>query len=151
MRRNRSIAGLFLGAAALIATGCLHAHHPARPSGHRAEAHRHGPPPHAPAHGYRHKHGHGTELVFDSRVGVYVVGGRSDHYYDSGSWYRHVDGAWQVSIELDGPWRFVSVHRLPGTLAYDDHPSGHKHKTKHKKAKHRHHGHPHGAAKGKFD
>ena len=35
----------------------------------RRRVYRHGPPPHAPAHGYRHKQ-HGVELVYDSGRGV---------------------------------------------------------------------------------
>ena len=34
--------------------------------------HKIGPPPHAPAHGYRHKHQHGVELEYDSGIGAYI-------------------------------------------------------------------------------
>ena len=34
-----------------------------------------GPPPHAPAHGYRHKHPDGVELVYKSNIGGYAVVG----------------------------------------------------------------------------
>ena len=37
------------------------------------KSHRgYGPPPHAPAYGYRHHH-QGARLAFDSKLGVYVV------------------------------------------------------------------------------
>ena len=32
-----------------------------------------GPPPHAPAHGYRHKNQDGIQLQFDNNLGVYIV------------------------------------------------------------------------------
>ena len=47
-----------------------------------------GPPPHAPAHGYRHKHQHGVELVYSSELGVYVVVGFPNHYFSEGHYFR---------------------------------------------------------------
>jgi hypothetical protein len=77
-----------------------------------------GPPPHAPAHGYRHKHHHhGVELVFDSGLGLYVVVGRTGYYYDRDHYYRVVEGAWQVSVSLDSGWKATSHKRLPPGLA----------------------------------
>ena len=85
-----------------------------------ARAEQMGPPPHAPAHGYRHKHhahGQDVELVFDSAVGLYVVVGWPEHYWHDGHYYRHVDGAWQVSVQLDDGWSSASGKRLPPGLA----------------------------------
>ena len=69
--------------------GCVHHHHH---SGKGASGpvvlKKAGPPPHAPAHGYRHKHEHGVELVFDSQLGVYVVVGWKDHFFSAGRYYR---------------------------------------------------------------
>jgi hypothetical protein len=72
-----------------------------------------GPPAHAPAHGYRHKHASGVELVFDSSLGVYVVIGLSDHYYHDGYFYRLNGGLWETSRKPDGNWKFVSETSLP--------------------------------------
>ncbi|MEE9551944.1 MAG: hypothetical protein V3V89_02760, partial [Gammaproteobacteria bacterium] len=49
-----------------------------------------GPPPHAPAHGYRHKH-HGHDLEFDSHLGVYVVVGLASVYFLDGLYYKVTD------------------------------------------------------------
>ena len=72
-----------------------------------------GPPAHAPAHGYRRKHVHGMELVFDSGRGVYVVVGVSDHYYHDGHFFRLRSGIWETSPKPDGHWKVVSDKSLP--------------------------------------
>ena len=77
--------------------------------------HKHGPPPHAPAHGYRHKQ-HGVELVYDSGRGVYVVIGLPHHYYFKGHYYRLRETNWEVGVHMDGPWEFVSDEALPRGL-----------------------------------
>ncbi len=77
--------------------------------------HKHGPPPHAPAHGYRHKH-QGVELVYDSGRGVYVVIGLPHHYYFKGHYYRLRETNWEVGVHMDGPWEFVSDEALPRGL-----------------------------------
>lgn len=76
----------------------------------------HGPPAHAPAHGYRRKQVAGVELVFDSGIGVYVVVGHSDHYYHEGYFYRCINGRWEISLEPDSGWAFVAVDSLPPGL-----------------------------------
>ncbi|MDH3216188.1 MAG: hypothetical protein OEN01_07845 [Candidatus Krumholzibacteria bacterium] len=75
-----------------------------------------GPPPHAPAHGYRHKHHKGVTLVYQSSLGVYVVSGRSHHYYHRDRYYRSHGGVWEVSVHINGPWQSVSHHKLPPGL-----------------------------------
>jgi len=79
-----------------------------------------GPPPHAPAHGYRHKqrdsHGQDVELVFDSGLGVYVVVGMQGVYYWDGAFIR-VDGdQWYASFSLDDGWEPQRVSDLPPGL-----------------------------------
>ena len=72
-----------------------------------------GPPAHAPAHGYRRKHVHGVELVFDSGLGLYVVVGRTDHYYHDGYFFRFRSGIWERCPEPDGHWKVTSHNSLP--------------------------------------
>jgi hypothetical protein len=98
--------GAALLVAALAVTGCAHPRH----------EHKGGPPPWAPAHGYRHKHENGVELVFDSKIGIYVVVGRPGHYFHRDRYYRSYDGRWQVSVAVSGPWNVVSVSKLPPGL-----------------------------------
>ncbi len=83
-------------------------------SGRRHRA-KHGPPPHAPAHGYRHKQ-HGVELVYDSGRGVYVVVDFPLHFYFEGRYYRYHEPHWEVGVQVDGPWESVSEEVLPRGL-----------------------------------
>ena len=75
-----------------------------------------GPPPHAPAHGYRHKHPDGVELVYKSNIGVYVVVGYSDHYFYKDRYYRLRNGSWEVSVHIDGNWKSTSEKKIPSGL-----------------------------------
>ena len=76
----------------------------------------HGPPAHAPAHGYRNKRVSGAELIFDSGSGVYVVVGYPNHYYHEDHFYRHSGTMWEMSLTLDGGWSTVSGKSLPPGL-----------------------------------
>jgi hypothetical protein len=81
----------------------------------RQYKHKSGPPPHAPAHGYRHRH-QGVEMVYDSGMGVYVVIDFPDYYYFKGRYYRFGESQWEVGVSLNGPWKFVSRYDLPKGL-----------------------------------
>ena len=76
----------------------------------------HGPPAHAKAHGYRRKQVAGLELVFDSSLGLYVVVGHPDHYYDDGYFYRLRGSAWERSQQPDKDWICVSAKSIPRGL-----------------------------------
>ena len=91
--------------------------------------HGHGPPPHAPAHGYRQHH-QGAALAFDSKLGVYLVVGYSGHFYSDGHFLRFHGDSWQVSSSLRGPWGAYSPASLPTGLR-SNHPSNAK-RPKHK-------------------
>jgi len=84
---------------------------------------KHGPPPHAPAHGYRHKY-QGLEMVYDSGRSVYVVIGLPSHYYYEGHFYRFERARWAVSTQIGGPWRSVSEESLPPGLRAKEKPKG---------------------------
>lgn len=79
-----------------------------------------GPPPHAPAHGYRHKHSGGGELVYKSDIGVYVVVGYPDYYFHKDKYYRLNDGSWEVSLNIKKDWAPVSDKKLPSGLRKKD-------------------------------
>ena len=98
--------------------GCIHpVHHDGHTPG-RVVMGDHGPPPHAPAHGYRHKHhSHGVDLVFDSEFGVYAVVGMHDIFFYDDHFYRYLDGGWSVSVGLDRGWVRVEPRKLPKGLA----------------------------------
>ncbi|MEE9280741.1 MAG: hypothetical protein V3V67_11255 [Myxococcota bacterium] len=111
---------LVLVALGAVLGGCAVQH--LRPATHRhprassARVHEPGPPPRAPAHGYRHKQHGGVELVFDAKIGVYVVIGHSGHYFRDGYYLRLVDGVWQISAALDRGWAVVPSDRIPKGL-----------------------------------
>lgn len=75
-----------------------------------------GPPPHAPAHGYRHKHHNGPELVFDSGLGVYVVADLNDYFYFENYYYRLLNDHWEISLHVRGPWKPAAMAALPPGL-----------------------------------
>lgn len=99
---------------------------------------KNGPPPHAPAHGYRHKHNK-HDMIYDSGVDVYVVVGWQDHYFDNGFYFRYHDGRWQISATLGSGWKDARQRDVPRKLYkskvkkskyYDDHPGKGKDKKK---------------------
>jgi hypothetical protein len=102
-------------------------------------AHHPGPPPHAPAHGHRHKHPGGVDLRFDAELGVYAVVRHTEMYFNDGWFLRIRGGVWQVSATLEGPWKPRSSARVPPGLRAKHHA---------KKAK-KHSRRGRGAAKGK--
>jgi hypothetical protein len=77
---------------------------------------RQGPPPHAPAHGYRCKHRHAhrdVELVYDSRIQVYTVVGYPDHFFIDNYYYRVTKGGWYTATAISGPWIGTTIERIP--------------------------------------
>ncbi len=112
-------AALVLGLCGAVLAGCVvspHLRPVERPATSHARVHKAGPPPHAPAHGYRHKRRSGVELVFDSSVGVYVVVGHPNHYFHSGHYFRRVGGVWHISAALDRGWTTVATKKVPKRL-----------------------------------
>jgi len=81
-----------------------------------AEQHRNGPPPHAPAHGYRHKNPDGVELRFDSDLGVYVVVDMPNVYYYDGVYLRLSGDRWQATPDLKRSWYYEQDSRVPYKL-----------------------------------
>ena len=116
MRKHLSIAlSLALGVAS---SACIVVD--AAPSHSRREQ---GPPPHAPAHGYRHKH-HGRDLVFDAELGVYVVVGLRDVWFLDDSYFRISGDHWEVSVGTPDRWRVMAVSAVPVKLKAKHHPHG---------------------------
>ena len=115
---NRTLA-LLVAVAASASFGCTHVHIPVSVP-EPARVSRHGPPPHAPAHGYRHKHRTHVgevELVFDSGLGVYVLVGWPGHFYWDDRFYREIDGVWHSSLRLNTSWVRLSGKKVPPGLA----------------------------------
>ena len=110
---------ILMACLALVTLGCAAAFEipGSHPRPRPAVAKKPGPPPHAPAHGYRHKHpSHGIELVFDSGLGVYVVVDLEHVFYHAGHYYRWKEGAWSRSDRPKGVWKAVLVSGIPASL-----------------------------------
>lgn len=123
MRRFVLGSALLLAGLCLALAGCSHGgsvtvgnREPAR---HAHPGRGHGPPPHAPAHGYRAKQHHvvgDVELVFDSDLGVYLVVGMPNHFYWDGIYLRVEKGSWYASARLDSGWKPRKASSLPPGL-----------------------------------
>jgi hypothetical protein len=135
--RYLSTLAVALSGAALLLTSCSGGAErpPAPPAGPHVEIVETGPPPHAPAHGYRHKH-RGVVLVYEASLDVYRVQRHSGVYFYGSYFYRSHDGGWQVSIGVEGPWRPVPDYRLPRKLLDHHYAKAVKRKHKHR---HKHH------------
>lgn len=84
-----------------------------------AEPQRGGPPPHAPAHGYRRKQqtAHGElELRFDSSLGVYVVVGLPDLYFYADHYFRLGTSGWEISVRHDSGFVLAAQSQVPPGL-----------------------------------
>jgi hypothetical protein len=105
----------FLAFLSILMTGCVER------AGVRYDSDPHytksAPPPHAPAHGYRSKH-HQHDLIYDSKLGAYIVVGLSDHYFDNDVYFRYRDGHWEFNINLDNDngWKHAEDRLVPSKL-----------------------------------
>jgi len=127
--RGLRSAGLALALAMFLLAslgGCAyHVHSERAPSVH---GRGHGPPPHAPAHGHRHKrHTDEVELAFDAGLGVYLVVDRPGYYWHRDRYLHWSSGRWSVSHRMDGHWAAISIDAVPARLTA-------------KHSKHKHHG-----------
>ncbi len=75
-----------------------------------------GPPPHAPAHGYRAKY-HGHDLMYDAGLGVYIVVGLPHIYFHDGLYYRFDHDEWYYSDRPDHGWKKSGKSKIPPGLA----------------------------------
>lgn len=108
-RITRHIAGILAAGAMFGLTGC--AVYPAHHHGHG-----YGPPPHAPAHGYRARY-HQHDLVYDSHLGVYIVVGLQDYFFHDGHYFHHKYDGWYYSRNIDRDWDRYDDRKLPPGLA----------------------------------
>lgn len=75
-----------------------------------------GPPPHAPAHGYRAQHRDGVVLVYNSGQGVYKVSGLPDIYFKDGFFFQLSGDQWRISAHVKGPWETATEGSVPPGL-----------------------------------
>jgi hypothetical protein len=133
---HRPLVATLLGCALALA-GCVHHHEHARNPGPQAhKTHKGGPPPWAPAHGYRHKHRDGADLRFDGQLGVYVVIGQPHLYFHSGHYFRLAGSHWERCGDWrKGHWKRVDTHSVPKGLVKQYKQKGPKHGKGHGKKK----------------
>ncbi len=81
----------------------------------KVHAKKGGPPPWAPAHGYRKKH-HRHDLVFDAKIGVYVVVDLPGYYFYRDRFYKSVDGKWWTAAKITSGWTVVGAGGIPPGL-----------------------------------
>jgi len=113
---------------ALLGCGSVHYKH----TSYLEPAKKHGPPPHAPAHGYHHKHGD-VALEYDSTLKVYLVGGHSNYYFHDKSYYRATSSGWEITAQFEGPWKTISTKKLPKGLSNSAHAKNGKKKNNKKR------------------
>ena len=117
-----------LAASLLALSGCIHVHeHEQVYEPEPEHEHGGGPPPWAPAHGYR-RHHHGAELVFDAEIGVYVVVGHPHVYFFDDHYFRRVSSHWERCRNFEkAHWKIVDVAYVPAPLMehYAKHPKHH--------------------------
>ena len=75
-----------------------------------------GPPPLAPAHGWRRRHPDGVEIMYRSELGAYVVVGIDDAYYCDDVFYLWDSGRWLRAPHFTGPWLAVPASEVPANL-----------------------------------
>jgi len=102
----------------------------------KAKYQKPGPPPHAPAHGYRHKHHGQNELIYDSKIGAYIVLNIPETYFGNNLYIRmSTDGRWLVSATSEGGWRVAVGNEVPYKLKADKKKKKAKKGKAHKKKK----------------
>jgi hypothetical protein len=86
------------------------------------------PPDHAPAHGYRAKHGQkghshsahrapgGFEVVFDPERGISIAVGFPGVVFHESHFYRLHEGLWQMSPRANGGWKPIASHAMPAVI-----------------------------------
>jgi len=108
----------------------IQAHVPVKKQKHKKK----GPPPHAPAHGYRHHH-KGHNLDYDSNLGAYIVVNVPNTYFHQNLYIRlSTDGRWMVSAYLNNGWRVETGTEIPHRLKQQ---KEYEYKQKHKDKKHK--------------
>ncbi len=101
----------FLGLLALAGCGAGYAVNESSPPS--------GPPPHAPAYGYRYHHPHDhVLLIYEPDLALYRVSGYRSYYFRDGSYYRLRSGSWYRASHIKGHWSAVGYESIPSGLQH---------------------------------
>jgi hypothetical protein len=113
--RARTALPLLVVFASSLVTGCVYHQH--RGDG-GPPVRVQGPPPHAPAHGYRARY-QDHDFVFDSHLAVYVVLGFPEVFWCDGWYHRRSGYRWQRADRFEGPWHDSRWDDIPPRLRGD--------------------------------
>jgi hypothetical protein len=81
--------------------------------------HEGGPPPHAPAYGYRYHHPHDhVLLIYEPDLALYRVSGYRSYYFRDGTYYRLRSGSWYRASRIHGNWAAVNYQSIPSGLQH---------------------------------
>lgn len=126
MNRRKFINMTLLSSVALVIQGCStrgvttgQKNQKGPPPHAPAYGYRHkqkGPPPHAPAHGYRRKNQDGFAIQFDPHIGVYILLNYPMHYYWNGIYYRKNKNRWESTKDINKKWKRVEKQKMPKGL-----------------------------------
>jgi hypothetical protein len=110
---GRNLITAFLAGFVITLSGCAvyPAHHDFA-----YEQRGYGPPPYAPAHGYRTKI-HGHNMLYDAHLGVYVLLDLHDHYYHNLVYYKYNKKNWYYRQHDKDKWRKYDKRKLPEGLS----------------------------------
>lgn len=64
-----------------------------------------------------HRYHQKNELLFDARLGLYLVVAEPGVYFSQEQYYRNSSEGWLTASELNGPWLPVDPELLPPGLA----------------------------------
>jgi len=128
---------LFLSLIILFLVGCVDSASVRYNDSSPDRYYRNGPPPHAPAHGYRSKY-RDHDMIYDSGIGAYIIVGMPDYYFDNNFYFRFRDGHWQISASLGDRWRDTNRYSVPRKLYQSKYKKSKHHKEHHGKGKDKH-------------
>ena len=57
-------------------------------------------------------------MVYDAPAGVYVVIGRTNHFFSSDLYYRISGGNWEISAGIVGPWKVTTESKVPKEIKH---------------------------------
>ncbi|MBN4079249.1 hypothetical protein JYT26_01275 [Beggiatoa alba] len=91
-----------------------------------------GPPPHAPAHGYRYRH-FDHDLRYDTGFGAYVVINSPGLYFYNDHYMRYYADSWQITNRLEGTWRPALGNDIPRKLKMAKHRDKDRYSKRHRR------------------
>ena len=113
---NTTLRNLITGIVAVSAMGLAGcAVYPAYP-GYADGPYSYGPPPYAPAPGYRTSYP-AHNMRYDGQLGVYVLLDLPDHYYFNNVYYKYSRNNWFYRYQDRDKWRSFDGRKLPPGLA----------------------------------